>query len=639
MDKSNDKKNFINKLYLDPIENINHKLIKPKGFKIKGDTSKEPEKGKVLNSLPNLNPQQLMGSVIIQNWETSNNIPEDIGDLIHYPVIIDRKKYRYKEMEDNSLPALDQKSDFSLAKIKKKGELLVQFSKDRANMQNIGSSNYLPSQSTAIPQLTTASNENFNLSESSKKFLAISGREESKHPIALTESNAMNIANNIPQKKEPKSKLIDFTTFNKHLYLRDNDFLYAKKVGGPVDFVLCTYQDINPKSKIIPANTQALSGRKRLPSLGKKSKNVDYITISKNTVIHYQKGNSSVYSIQEWIDNYDKYKQLMKISLFKNFRNAKLFDLWRRFYKKTKRQYYTEKLKKKLFFIDKDLLDGILEIRQLLKGMKNLNIFDLQQSSPVLLNQFNELHRMNLVDTDRKIESFRNKVKNILNSSCNKSYQQYKILKKITLDDNNNAGEDENKKNDKKEDGGSNIHNFIKDSIPYAQDATRKTHYKKLLRYIRVMDYIFNETKFDLITHSLDLLSKKFKRLYECYINKWVDPPILVTKILCMGDKIYFNPSIRLMSEAIFDNFIQETIYCVIYKKNFIDPQEFPKYMSCFEEVFEVSVDQNSNLNSRIKESKCITDKFVMIKENFDLCYEKLNEAVENLRPIFNSFI
>ena len=77
---------------------------------------------------------------------------------------------------------------------------------------------------------------------------------------------------------------------------------------------------------------------------------MDYI--SKNTVIHYQKSISSVYSIQEWIDNYDKYKQLMKISLFKTFKNAKLFDLWRRFYKKTKRQYYTEKLKKRFFFID-----------------------------------------------------------------------------------------------------------------------------------------------------------------------------------------------------------------------------------------------------------------------------------------------
>ena len=103
----------------------------------------------------------------------------------------------------------------------------------------------------------------------------------------------------------------------------------------------------------------------------------------------------------------------------------------------------------------------------------------------------------------------------------------------------------------KKKEQVNNIQNFIKDSIPYAQDATRKTHYKKLLRYIRAIDYIFNETKFNTINFSLELLDRKFKRLYDCYINKWVDPPMLVTKILCMGDKIYYNPSMVLISEAI----------------------------------------------------------------------------------------
>ena len=62
--------------------------------------------------------------------------------------------------------------------------------------------------------------------------------------------------------------------------------------------------------------------------------------------------------------------------------------------------------------------------------MKVLNIFDLQQSSPVLLNQFNELHKLNLVAMDRKVDSFRNKVKKILDTSCKDSYQEYKTQKK-----------------------------------------------------------------------------------------------------------------------------------------------------------------------------------------------------------------
>ena len=657
--ENNENRKFINKLYLDPIESINTTKLKPKGYKIKGEPSKDNDKIKLLNSLPNLRintntsnqsqPQSqraqnpIMGSVIIQNWETSKNIPEDIGELIHFPVLIDRKKYRYKDMENENTLSIpdDKKANFSKMGIKKKGELLLKPNKQIEHI-TITSPNYYTSQSTTIPQLTSEQTEESEIKPPSSQYQlnAIKIRsKESSDKNALTISEP--VQNTINIKTEKKPKIIDFTTFNKHLYLRDNDFLYAKRVAGPVDFILCTYQDINPKSKINNNASQNIGGKKILPSL--KKKNMDYITISKNTVIHYQKGIPSVYSIQEWIDNYDKYKQLMKISLFKNFKNAKLFDLWRRFYKKTKRQYYTEKLKKRFFFIDKYLLQGILETRNLLKDMKLINIFDLKQNSPVLLNQFNELHKANLVDIDRKIELFRNKVKRILDNSCKDSYQEYKTKKKITLDDDNNVGgsSNENKKdkNNKNDMPANNIQNFIKDSIPYAQDATRKTHYKKLLRYIRVMDYIFNETKFDLINFSLEMLDKKFKRLYECYINKWVDPPILVTKILCMGDKIFYNPSIRLMAESIFDNFIQETIYCVIYKKNFIDPQEFPRYMSCFEEVFEISVDQNSNLNNRIKETDIISNKFESIKKNFELCHIELNKEVDNLRPILDNYL
>ena len=106
-----------------------------------------------------------------------------------------------------------------------------------------------------------------------------------------------------------------------------------------------------------------------------------------------------------------------------------------------------------------------------------------------------------------------------------------------------------------------------------------------------------------------------------------------------MSGNIYYNPSINLMSEAVFEDFIQETIYCVIYKKNFIDPQEFPRYMTCFEEVFDMSVDQNTNLNSRIKETKKIIDKFTSIRDNFEKCHDALDEYVDVLKPIYQTYL
>ena len=206
----------------------------------------------------------------------------------------------------------------------------------------------------------------------------------------------------------------------------------------------------------------------------------------------------------------------MNISLFKNFKNAKLFDLWKRFYQKSRRQYYTDKLTKRFFLIDEHLRAGIFGVRNVIEEIKANNIFEMNQIESLLLNKFKELHSETLKIVDYNIEAYRLRIKKIVAEACAKSYKAYKELKKITLDDNVSTDQStSDTKKDKKNDEGANIQNFIKDAIPYAQDATRKTHYKKLLRYIRVIDYLFNEAKYQVINLSLGLLDKKFKRLYD----------------------------------------------------------------------------------------------------------------------------
>ena len=142
--------------------------------------------------------------------------------------------------------------------------------------------------------------------------------------------------------------------------------------------------------------------------------------------------------------------------------------------------------------------------------------------------------------------------------------------------------------------------------------------------------------------NSLQNLYKRFERLYEAYENNWTDIPILITMAIPLGDKISYNPSIELIKVAIFDNFIQENIYSVINIKNFVDPEEFPQYMICFEEVFDISVDQNGALNSRIKEDYEFNKVFNNIKLNFEKCHEALEKTAESLNPSlinYNKFI
>ena len=85
------------------------------------------------------------------------------------------------------------------------------------------------------------------------------------------------------EKGKSQSKLIDFSTFNKHLFLKDNDFLYAKRVGGPVDYILCSYQDINKKSKM-SSNVVQLK-KKKLDPIKRKANIVEYLGLVLNNLL------------------------------------------------------------------------------------------------------------------------------------------------------------------------------------------------------------------------------------------------------------------------------------------------------------------------------------------------------------------
>ena len=291
-----------------------------------------------------------------------------------------------------------------------------------------------------------------------------------------------------------------------------------------------------------------------------------------------------------------------------------------------------------------------------MKDMTFFELFRLKINQPIYLNTFSQLYFGGLEYNTRKLEEFRMKIKKSLSRACSLSYKAFRIAKNISLDDSNDEdnpmkdSENRKKENDIKEkflnrnnrkqkekEMHRNLEIFLKDAIPYAQDATRKKHFKKILKFIRLIDFLFNYSKFDLVINSLQLLDKKFSRLYEAYQKKYVDSPLIITTIVTLGNKISYNPSIELITSAIFDHFISENIELVIRIKNFIDPQEFPQYMVCFEEVFEISVDQNGILGGRIKENDQYNDLFDNIKNSFDKCRRALDEKVESLVPILTT--
>ena len=428
---------IIDKLYLDPIQEVNahrKKLIPLKQKEVKRFSSVD----KALlssKSVPDIF-KGFNGSVIMQNWNTKKNIPKDIGEFLNLPSLIDRKKFIKPEKLD--IKAIQEKPHDKLSlleKIKLKTmtkKHLIEEPRLVNNMLNKIELSQRPSFSRRLPRSSSMTNlEQKELEEKKGEMVLYQQPQENIDIIVRgTTGKRPKKLKNLNPIQPAKQELIDFSTFKQHLFLKDNDFLYAKRVGGPVDFVLCSYQEINKKLKI---DFQKKFTQK--PNSNTISKNVEYITISKNTIIQYQKGVPHLFSISEWTNNYIKYKKLLSIPLFKNFKNAGLFGLWKRYYRKKKRVYYTEKLKKKSFYVDKNLLNGVLEMRRVFKDMTMHDLFKLNISAPVYLNKFTSIYLDGLKFNDKKLEQFRVKLKKFLSNACAKSYKQFKKDKNITLED------------------------------------------------------------------------------------------------------------------------------------------------------------------------------------------------------------
>ena len=638
---------ILDKLYLNPILEVNEhrkKLIPIRQKEVKRFSSVD----KALlssKSVPDIF-KGMNGTVIMQNWNTRKNIPKDIGQFLNLPSLLDRKKFiKLDKLDIKTITDKPHDKLSLLEKIKLK-TLTKKHIMDEPKIVNemlnkIESSSKRPSFSKQMKRSNSIISIEKKESEEKKGEMVLFQQVPETDVVVRGSNRPRPKKLNLLKPEFKKPELIDFSTFKQHLFLKDNDFLYAKRVGGPVDFVLCSYQDINKKMKI---DFGKISSNKLSNNV--ISKNIEYITISKNTIIQYQKGVPHLFSISEWTNNYVKYKKLLSIPLFKNFKNAGLFGLWKRYYRKKKRVYYTEKLKKKSFYVDKNLLNGVLEIRRIFKDMTAYDLFKLSITQPVYLNKFTSIYLDGLKINDRKLDQFRVKIKKLLSTACNQSYKQFKKEKNITLEDpyQENDEDDQTKtKNtekdkkkgvvDAKKEERNNLKSFLKDAIPYAQDATRKRHFKKLLKFIRLIDFLFNDTKFNLIINSLSILDKRFKRLYESYENNWVDNPLITTIVVNLNGKISYAPSIELIGDSIFEHFIQGNISAVIKIKNFIDPQEFPQYMVCFEEVFEVSVDQNGSLSGRIREDDGYIDLNNSIKSSFDKCRNALDEKASELSP------
>lgn len=166
-----------------------------------------------------------------------------------------------------------------------------------------------------------------------------------------------------------------------------------------------------------------------------------------------------------------------------------------------------ESLEEELFYTDRYLRASLLEARRL-SYMISTDIKFYRADNLKETKRFNEFkeeqdyYRFSELDTN--IATYEELIKKQIVEDCKVSLKDFKENNRIPSDDDMDQerpplliGDDTNK------------------DMPYTQEATIKTHFKRLKKFIKVIDYLIAEGKLKMILNSTESLKNQIERMNE----------------------------------------------------------------------------------------------------------------------------
>lgn len=173
-----------------------------------------------------------------------------------------------------------------------------------------------------------------------------------------------------------------------------------------------------------------------------------------------------------------------------------------------------------------------------------------------------------------KMSDVESRIKSKLIDSCEKSMRTFKDENRISLNENQDAGDD----NEEAEPFlvGDETHK----QMPYTQEATTRTHYKRLTKYIRLIDYMLMDSKLSLIQNSISRSLEFVQHDYSFQGRKYIigdkqqSCPLFEIELQFLERELQYVPSKYELTEAI-KRAITEGMHIVCSNQIFLQSEEF----------------------------------------------------------------
>ncbi|XP_012666455.1 dynein heavy chain 6, axonemal [Otolemur garnettii] len=348
----------------------------------------------------------------------------------------------------------------------------------------------------------------------------------------------------------------------------------------------------------------------------------DYYTISKKAVTHICNGDIEFIEIDRWEQEYLYHKELTKIPIFSLFRKWKAFTVWRKNVRSKKITGCRNSLQKNLFIVDSYLRPALLKISELCYHLSFMGLCYIEKCHTYTLQEFKAVQVLRLAEVIERLEEFRNEAKEVVRKACRAALHAAGF---VPDDVAYGYFEDDIKTST------GPVPTAVSFELPtygdsekmtYTEQASKRHHCMRLTCFIRLNDYLIENTMHVLTVNSinslLSYLTEKLKRTPSAdVIQKWITEekpevtdkkgaavvekqeedesliPMFLTELILTVQSLLFEPSLEDFLDGISGtiNHCQNTVLSV---PNLVPDSYFDAFTSPY-------------INNKLEEKTCGT--------------------------------
>ncbi|XP_004691642.1 PREDICTED: dynein heavy chain 6, axonemal [Condylura cristata] len=246
----------------------------------------------------------------------------------------------------------------------------------------------------------------------------------------------------------------------------------------------------------------------------------DYYTISKKAVTHICKDDIEFIEMERWEQEYLYHRELTKIPIFSLFRKWKAFNVWKKNVRSKKISGSRKSLQKNLFIVNQHLRPALLKVNEMCYQLSFMALCNIEKGHTYTLQEFKLGQLVRLAEVTERLEEFRDEAKEVVRKACQIALR----AEGFVPDD---SPYDPNAEYYKTSEGFDLPAYGESEKMTYTEQASKRHHCMRLTCFIRLNDYLIENTMHVLTVNSvnslLNYLTDKLKRTPSAsVIQRWI---------------------------------------------------------------------------------------------------------------------